>query len=225
MIKISASFEPTALFSLKDSAATNSSAKSLLLPTPYAIKMALLNAAITFGNELEALSEKNSATFSYVRDAKISYNIPKGISFCVNNTFIKILKPAREEPGYQKTVSFREYVNITRPIDIVLELADDKAAAFWKKYFHKISYYGKQGCFFQFLNYGIPTEAANVVPFIVGNKDLKPGILQAFDDFNELATFEMVSNFSATKPKRKSTIYLIPVRIRKSSKSFTHYQL
>ena len=225
MVQFSATFQPTALFSLKDSAATNSGAKSLFLPTPYAIKMALLNAAITFGEELDLLSEKDSATFAFVRDAKITYRIPDDISFCVNNTFIKILKPARDEPGYQKTVSFREYVNITRAVDIIIKCSNKDAIAFWKRYLHRISYFGKQGCFFQFLGYCEDYVSANVVPFLLNNGEIKPGVLQAFDDFNEAATFDMVNSFSATKPKRQSIIYLIPVRVLKSSKSFTHYRL
>ncbi|PRY39959.1 hypothetical protein CLV58_10752 [Spirosoma oryzae] len=225
MARLSATFQPAALFSLKDSAATNSGAKSLLLPTPYAIKMALLNAAITYGDELDALSEKNSSVFAFVRDAKISYAIPEDISFCVNNTFIKILKPARDEPGYQKTVSFREYVNITRSITIVIDLADDVAVPFWKSYLHKVGYFGKQGCFFQFSGYDEPIGEANVLPFALSAGSIKPGVLQAFDDFNETATFDMVNSFSSTKPKRKTIVYLIPVRVRKSSKSFTHYKM
>ena len=225
MIRFSATFQSTALFSLKDSAATNSGAKSLLLPTPYAIKMAMLNAAITFGNELDALSEKQSARFNFVRDAKISYVIPEGISFCVNNTFIKILKPARDEPGYQRTVSFREYVNITRPIDIVVEVDNAEVAVFWKLYLRKISHFGKRGCYFQFLRYNESAQTSNVMPFAVNSGAVKPGILQSFDDFNEAATFDMVNNFSTSKAKRRSVVYLIPVRVRKSSKSFTHYQM
>ena len=48
-LKFSAVFQPTTLFSLKDSNSTNSGAKSLFLPSPYAIKMAILNQAITIG--------------------------------------------------------------------------------------------------------------------------------------------------------------------------------
>jgi len=47
MNSFSVIYKPTALFSLKDSNATNSGAKSLFMPSPYSIKMAILNQAIT----------------------------------------------------------------------------------------------------------------------------------------------------------------------------------
>jgi len=52
-MQFSVKYMPTALFSLKDSNATNSGAKALFLPSPYAIKMAILNQAITVGGDLE----------------------------------------------------------------------------------------------------------------------------------------------------------------------------
>jgi hypothetical protein len=50
-MKFSALFRPTALFSLRDSNSTSSGAKSLLLPSPYSIKMALISQAISLGGE------------------------------------------------------------------------------------------------------------------------------------------------------------------------------
>ena len=44
---LAVSYQPTSLFSLKLSSATNSAGKSLPVPSPYAVKMALLNAIIT----------------------------------------------------------------------------------------------------------------------------------------------------------------------------------
>ena len=41
-----ARYQPTSLFSLKHGDATSTGAKSLLVPTPFAIRMALLDAAI-----------------------------------------------------------------------------------------------------------------------------------------------------------------------------------
>ena len=41
-----ARYAPTALFSLKSAAATSSGGKTLICPTPFAIKMALLDAAL-----------------------------------------------------------------------------------------------------------------------------------------------------------------------------------
>ncbi len=41
-----ATYQPTSLFSLRPANATTSGGKTLLTPTPFALKMALLDAAI-----------------------------------------------------------------------------------------------------------------------------------------------------------------------------------
>lgn len=214
---------PTALFSLKDSNSTNSGAKSLFLPSPYSIKMAILNQAITIGGELDDLNNKYSSLFKAIREAKISFYLQKSSSFCVNNTFIKILKPARDAPGFQETVSFREYIHLNSPLEIIFEVADERAASYLKKYLHNINYFGKRSCFFQFLSYNDNPHEPNVVLF--NPNSIKAGILQKYDDFDEKVTFEMVNNFSSKATKRKERFYFVPLNLVKSSKSFWHYKV
>lgn len=222
MIRFSVKYLPTALFSLKDSNSTNSGAKSLFLPSPYSIKMAILNQAITVGGELEKMEEKNSLHFRYIRDAKVRFFMSAESDFCVNNTFVKILKPAREEAGFQETVSFREYIHLTKPLEIIFEVPDDLTADYLKKYLHKINYFGKRGCFFQFMEYNDNSSEANVFPF--GTKKGLIGILQKYDDFDEKVTFEMVNNFSGKPTKRKEEIWVLPLKLKSSSKSYSFYK-
>ncbi|MCC7525784.1 MAG: hypothetical protein IT250_13230 [Chitinophagaceae bacterium] len=150
-MRFSVKYLPTTLFSLKDSNATNSGAKSLFLPSPYAIKLAILNQAITVGGEFEQLSSHNSKQFQFVRDTKISYFIEEGSFFSVNNSFVKILKPAREVGGFIQTVAFREYLFLSSPLEIIFEVATEEQALYLKRYLHRINYFGKRGCFFQFV--------------------------------------------------------------------------
>jgi len=226
---------PTALFSLKDSNSTNSGAKSLFLPSPYSIKMAILNQAITIGGELYKLNEKGSLNFQFIRNAKISYYLQQKSNFCVNNTFVKILKikenkSSRKDkeagkefkPGFKSDVSFREYIHITQPIEIIFEVYDESASQYLKKYLHCINYFGKRGCFFQFLEYNDNPAEANVVSFDV--KKGLVGILQKYDDFDEKATFEMVNNFSGKATKRKEEILVLPLKMIGSSKSYSKYK-
>lgn len=235
MVRFSVRYLPTALFSLKDSNSTNSGAKSLFLPSPYSIKMALLNQIITIEGvetfsqrEVEITKGKKkkielqeAELFEAIRDAQISYRLQKGSSFCVNNTFVKILKPAREENGFQETVSFREYIHITQPIEIIFEVSDNFVADYCKSYLYKINYFGKRGCFFQFLEYSDNPSEANVVPFDA--KKGLAGILQKYDDFDRQVTFEMVNNFSGIGTKRKEDILVLPLKSKKSSKAYTSY--
>jgi hypothetical protein len=71
-MKFSVVYQPTNLFSLKESNSTNSGAKSLLIPSPYSIKMALFNQAITIDGK-EVFEEKKSKEFAFIKDAKIEY--------------------------------------------------------------------------------------------------------------------------------------------------------
>lgn len=223
-MKFSVIFRPTSLFTLKSSNATNSGAKSLFLPSPYSIKMAILNQAITVGGELEKLSIKKSEEFEYIRDAKIEYYIPKGSCFSVNNSFVKILKPAREGGGFQQTVAFREYIHIQGDIELIFNVKDEEAKVYLKQYLHRINYFGKRGCFFQFISYSDNPNIANVQLF--SSENLQPGLIEEYDDFDTKATFDDVDNFSnKTTAKRKKLILTLPIGSFSSSKSFSCYKV
>lgn len=220
-IKFSAVFQPTTLFSLKDSSSTNSGAKSLFLPSPYAIKMAILNQAITLdGVDFEKNGKKNE-WFPMVRDVAINYYIQG--NYCVNNCFVKILKPSRSRPGQvQETVSFREYIQINKVVEIIFKVESSQQKVFLQQYIYKINYFGKRGCFFQFLKYKDQPSAPNVKAF--DTSDLKTGILQEYDDFNEKMTFEHVNNFGGKASlKRGKKILVVPLGRKNSSKSYTNY--
>jgi len=222
-LKFSTIFQPTTLFSLKNSNSTNSGAKSLFLPSPYAIKMAILNQAITLdGIDFEARKGKNE-WFKIVRDAKINYCL--GGDFCVNNCFVKILKPSRSYPGQvQETVSFREYIHINEPLEIIFTVESEKEKIFLQKYLYKINYFGKRGCFFQFLEYKDNPNEPNVNVFKADT--LSAGILQEYDDFNNKLTFEHVNNYGGkVSVKREKIILLLPLTRTGSSKSFTTYKV
>lgn len=221
-MRFSVKYLPTALFSLKESNSTNSGAKSLFLPSPYAIKMAILNQAITIGGELEYLEEKKSLSFSFIRDAEISFFIEGNSYFSVNNSFVKILKPAREGGGFGQTVAFREYLYLSKSLEIVFQVKNEEQKKYLKKYLHNINYFGKRGCFFQFLEYSDNPNEPNVKPFISG-KDLF-GILQEYDDFDDKVTFENVSNFSSKNTIRKKELLVLPVKNISASKSFSLYK-
>jgi hypothetical protein len=220
-MKFSVKYIPTSLFSLKDSNSTNSGAKSLFVPSSYAIKMAILNQAITIGGELELLQTKSSKEFGYVRDAKIEIYIEEGSFFSVNNSFVKILKPAREGGGFGQTVAFREYLYLSNPLEIIFEVESEQQKSYLKKYLHKINYFGKRGCFFQFIEYMEEPNEANVIEF--SSTNLMPGIIQEYDDFDSKATFDHVNSFSESKTKRAKKILLLPIATKSSSKSFRSY--
>lgn len=215
-MRFSAIYKPTALFSLRDSNSTSSGAKSLFLPSPYAIKMAFLNQAISLGG-VNFNESKNH--FNAIRDVNISYYI-KG-NFCVNNCFIKIQKQRDNEP-FKSTVSFREYVFLDNELEIIFDVSNDADTTFLKQYLHRINYFGKRGCFFQFMKYNDEPSEPNVKVFDV--KTLSFGILQEYDDFDKKLTFDNVNSFSSSKTIRSKRIMVLPLSTVSSSKSYTNYR-
>ena len=55
-------------------------------------------------------------------------------------------------------------------------------------------------------------------------EELKPGILQEFDDFDEKAIFENVNIFSTANAKRVKKILTLPIRKVNSSKAYSIYK-
>jgi hypothetical protein len=215
-MRFSAVYKPTALFSLRDSNSTSSGAKSLFLPSPYSIKMAFLNQAISLGGED---FYKDTEHFKIIRDAAISYYI-RG-NFCVNNCFIKIQKQRDNDP-FKSTVSFREYIFLGDDLEIIFEVKTDEDAIFLKQYLHKINYFGKRGCFFQFVRYNDSPNESNVKAFEI--KALSFGILQEYDDFDKRLTFDNVNSYSDAKTTRIKNILVLPLISQSSSKSYTSYK-
>lgn len=216
-MKFSVIYQPTNLFSLKDSNSTNSGAKSLLLPSPYAIKMAIFNQAITI-NGKEIFEEKKSKEFAFIKDTKIEYRVAG--SFCVNNCFVAI--QSLRDGSYRGKPSFREYVYLSDDLEIIFEVKDEQAKLYLQKYLHRINYFGKRGCFFQFVGYKANPGAPNVKVFDAS--DFTPGVLQEFDDFSTKANFVNVDNYEKASAKREKKVLVIPVQNVNSSKSYTHFK-
>lgn len=217
-MKFSVIYKPTNLFSLKDSNFTNSGSKSLFLPSPYSIKMALFNQAITIDGT-EIFEQKQSVELGFIRDASISYHVEG--SFCVNNTFITI--QSMRDGKFRGKPSFREYIYLNGNIELIFEVENKDAKNFLKKYLHKINYFGKRGCFFQFTEYSDNPNKSNVNDFNVSN--ISAGIIQEYDDMSPKAQFENINNYSLNTAKRDKKLLIIPVSNISSSKSFSHYRV
>jgi hypothetical protein len=105
---------------------------------------------------------------------------------------------------------------------MIFEVKSNEQKEYLQKYLHKINYFGKRGCFFQFLEYSDNPSEKNVYPFREA-QNLR-GILQEYDDFDEKATFEMVDNFSSKATKRKKVVLALPLQSIGSSKAYTVYK-
>ncbi|KOH44034.1 hypothetical protein [Sunxiuqinia dokdonensis] len=216
-MKFSVIYQPTNLFSLKESNSTNSGAKSLLIPSPYSIKMALFNQAITIDGK-DIFEEKKSKEFAFIKDAIIEYRVLG--SFCLNNCFVTI--QSLRDGKYRGKPSFREYIYLSDNIEIIFDVKSEEAKQYLQKYLHRINFFGKRGCFFQFVGYRDNPGEPNVKEFDAS--DFSSGLLQEFDDISPNAQFKNVDNFDKSGAKRDKHIFVIPVRKMNSSKSYTHFR-
>lgn len=216
-MKFSVIYQPTNLFSLKESNSTNSGAKSLLISSPYSIKMALFNQAITIGGR-NVFEEKKSKEFTFIKDAKIEYRVLG--SFCVNNCFVTI--QSLRDGTYRGKPSFREYIYFSDNIEIIFDVKSEEAKQYLQKYLYRINYFGKRGCFFQFVSYRDNPGQPNVREF--ESSGIAAGIMQEYDDISPKAQFKNIDNFDSASANRVKQILVIPTQTINSSKSYTHYR-
>src|SRR6266487_5523575 len=111
---IVARYLPVAPFSLKPAAATSSGGKTLLVPTPYAIKMALLDVALrTLG-----LAE-GERLFPALRDLSIALQLPQDL--VVMKGFSKIRRPFESKERSEEHTS-----ELQSPVHLVCRLLLEK---------------------------------------------------------------------------------------------------
>ncbi len=228
---ILARYEMVALFSLKASTATGSGAKSLLLPTPYALKMALLDAACRTRGVAAARS-----LWPAIRGARVAVDPPPRA--LVTNLFAKVLK-LRRRPAqagdmdagpFGRTIAFREYVQHVGPLGIALGVSEEWATDI-ASLLVQISYLGKRGGVVQLL--GPPEEAAELPAGYLPLDEAQPrfaadGLLQPFDDCTPSLSFERANVYSKERVllgrERIIRPIVLPYRQVRCSKSFTLYE-
>jgi hypothetical protein len=226
-------FQPTTLFSLKSSEASNAAGKSLFFPSPYSIKMALLNAICTYDSVTTAIEH-----FDLIKELKIQVMLPD--KFVVNNCFVRIMQESRgetrkESPNimFKSTVVFREYLYLDGNISVAIsnsEEINESDIRFLRNSFSKINYFGKRGCFFQFIDFA--SSPIQILPNyysqdISNNEFFENGkhkIICRVDDFGPTTTFAKVNNFSKEKTERISKIVCLPYKMVTSNKNFSLFQ-
>jgi len=219
-----AKYQPTAFFSLKPNMATSSGGKTLIAPTPFAIKTALLDAAI----RTQGLA-RGEALFADIRALAIAVRLPRQI--VVNNTFQRVLRAARgRSPGqwpYQRTVGFREYVQFGGALALAFRgLTDDLAPLL-----AQVNYLGKRGGFIQLLSEPETTgELPNGFTLLTEGIDgaFPLGTLQMVDDWGQKLTFERLNIYSDKRitigAHRVFHHVVLPHRPVRSSRGFTLYE-
>jgi len=226
-----ADYQPVTLFSLKNSLATSSGGKSLLVPTPYALKMALLDAACRVWGVSQA-----EAAWPTLRDLPMAVSLPERA--VVTNLFTRILKPRRSQPGpgspdagpLGRTIAFREYVWAEGELSVALDVQKDDLKV--SDLLLQIDYLGKRGGFMQILR---PPQLLDALPdsFIRLNPDDPTtfdsrGLMQVLDDCGPKMTFEQANVYSGKRVRVGAERILhhvvLPYRLTRSSKSYSLYE-
>lgn len=231
-----AEYKPVTLFSFRSGIATSSGAKTLFLPTPFAIRTALVDAAIrTNGVAVGTLA------FDWIKKLSIAVCPPERV--VVTNLFAKILKPTRKkesEEAMERTIAFREYAQLEGTLALAFSSAEGRAEDL-TALLVQINYFGKRGSFFQLI--GTPCVAEKLpegficmdgafyqIPQRSGHRPrtFVVGLIQMMDDWGEALTFTKLNIYTEEKivigkdRVRKSIV--LPYRLTKSSKGFSYYE-
>ncbi len=231
-----AEYRSASLFSFRSGVATSSGAKTLFLPTPFAIRTALLDAAIRM-NGLAA----GAIAFDWIKELSIAVRPAERV--VVTNLFAKILKPSRKEEAKEamdRTIAFREYAQLEGGVALAFRVAEERVHDL-TMLLVQINYFGKRGCLFQMIQAPqrvkelpegfVPMDGVYIQDNQVrgaGPQAFVPGLIQMMDDWGESLTFDKVNIYTDEKivlgkdRVRKSII--LPYRLVRSSKGFSYYE-
>lgn len=223
-------YRPTALFSLKISMATSSVGKTLVMPTPYAIKMAFVDAAFRAGVPIPSCDEFLRSLVGV--DVRISH---LG-SAVVTHTFIKVRQESRADDPlrpYGPGIAYRELVYLHEAWRWAFDLAagDDELAERLVGLAPYINYIGKRGCFVQYQGMSRMAELDNsfTQPLRDGAQFSLPpkAHIVPMDDFGPEATLQTLSSYSRDRVERgkhrKFVDTVIPLGVTNTGPGFTEY--
>jgi len=228
-----AEYRPSTFFSLRPANATTSGGKTLVTPTPFALKMALLDAAIRVYGRAQG-----EVWFPQIRDLVVAARLPQ--HFTIVNTFIKILRPHKNGPKdtfgtsivgpMGNTIAYREFVQYGGALGLAFELKEGVPLL---KLLAQVNYLGKRGGFMQFAGW----EESEVLPPEFTRLNPKPGapfradgLLQVLDDCGPKMTFAHADIYSGKgisidKPNgRILQPVVLPYQRTQSSRGFTLYE-
>lgn len=217
-----AHYVPTALFSLKDSQATNAAGKTLLVPSPYAVKMALLDVAAR-SQGLATAQE----VFTWLKLLEVRPSPPQ--LACVTNAFIKIQRPPKNhEPlePFKPTIAFREYAQFQGELRLAFEIGSLKPVQLemFNRLLLRVNYFGKRGGFMQFTGFSELEELD--ASFVTMTGDQKPSsgsVMHYLDDFGPKMTWDKADIYAKDKPDREIKTALLPYQLKRSSKRSSLY--
>lgn len=226
-----AEYEPTALFSLKLSQATSSVGKTLVVPTPYAIKMALEDAAFRAG-----LPDAECEDF-FRSLVGVDVRIAPPSTAAVTHTFVKVRQESRKgDPlrPYDSTIAYREVVHHNGRWLWAFDLAagDETLAQRLARLAPHVCYIGKRGSFVQFLGFSRMVNLGPEFTQLVQNSESwtppPRAHVATLDDFGPEADLDTLSSFTVGSPKRdkhrRFVETIVPLGLVNTGPGFSEYR-
>lgn len=226
-----AEYAPTALFSLKASFATSSVGRTLVVATPYAVKMAFVDAAFRAG-----LADADCADF--LRSlVPIEVRVAPPAEAVVTHTFVKVRQESRgDDPlrPYSSTIAYREVVHQRGAWQWAFDLStgDGLLAERVERLAPFVSYIGKRGSFVQFRRLfratALGTEFCQVVQSRAAWTLPRRAHIAPLDDFGPEAEMEVLSSFTAKSPirdrHRRFVETIVPLGLVNTGPGFSEYR-
>lgn len=224
-------YAPTALFSLKTSLATSTVGKTLLVPTPYAIKMAIVDAGFRAG-----FSDADCATLLQSL-ISVEVRVAPPVAAVVSHTFLKVRQEARAKDSvspYTDTIAYREFVHFDglwrwafNLSSCSHELPDRLVGAV-----AHVCWIGKRGSFIQFVSIRRQRElgAGFTQPVEEGQDWILPprAHVATLDDFGPEADLETLSSYSSARAKggkhRRWAQTVVPLGLVSTGPGFSEYR-
>lgn len=231
-------YQPVSLFSLKRSDATSMAARSNLVPTPYAIKMALLKVLLEEQGyrHVDNFDQWMKPTFNWIRDLTVLVRPPERLVVNRNGYKLRYFnqqaqKDYRKAHGespptlpMQGGFVFREWVHLDGALTLCVGPTTETATL--ECLFSQINYFGKRGCFFQYLPVLDDSQKLTDEPIAI---DTMQGFtVQPMDDLGANTTFERISPFSDKAAKlgkdRVITTQMLPLKLVSTGARYDVYQ-
>jgi hypothetical protein len=235
-----AAYRPVTLFSLRMTHATSKGGKTLVVPTPYSVKMALLDTCFRRFPPEEAF-QRAQEVFGWLKRREVRVRPPEHC--VVNNTFVRVLDWSREpvEGPFKNTIAYREFAFFEGDeLLVALGIAglNDEDRSILEQLLAHINSLGKRGGFWQFVG---SERAGGTLPFgftvprteASFEQIASYAMTQALDDFGDALCaaddgFDRVSTYGSGPVRlgehRILTATAIPYRRRSASRHFTWYQ-
>lgn len=244
-----ADYHPVSFFSLRPAHATASGGQTLLTPTAFALKMALLSASI----QTAGLAE-GQRRFPAIRDLRLAVQPPDTIT--VVKSFAKIRRPAefklaseraervaalseRGQYPFQSTIASRELVQFGDPLEapslnllrVACAPSSGDVPAWLADALVAINYLGKRGGFLQL--FALPSVAPELPGgFTVLTADSANfalhGTLQMLDDCGPSMSFEHANIYDKKRitlgKERALRHVVLPYWLARSSRGYSLYK-